>query len=453
MLKKNPKGETVLHLSVCEEEGLKYCKGIIEKFDKKNENQQQNLTVLINKTRKDGLSALHLAAKHNHPEVVEYLLGNGAKANIKSTNKLGYSPLHYAAIGGYEDCIIKLLENEKDDEAQRALLNQKSNDGETAMVLATLENEPRACELLAKTDISLQAKKHNTALTYAMYRGYYKVIETILENSDVSVLTKESVNYLQTLASETVNEHILPYFLEKYPVKDVTNNEKLIKCMLERATKRNRESNLRFMLQDNTFKSHIDKKLTNGDTMLHIALRKSNYKIALLLLNNKASINVCNDNEEYPLHLLASGDPKAALTAEFDKVSKKVLSGSKEYITTPNKSRQTPLFLATTKNNPHILKQLLNAKPKIFKKTDKDTRLSPIHFAAQYGYYDCLSVMLKNLSSVDKQVEHLRNMQPHPLFLAAEKGHLKICQLLIKKLKVSNTGFICIHFLFDFSKN
>ena len=433
---------TALHVAVLDKGCIKCCKRFIAYFIRDDATEPYSLQNFVNETNDNGESALHFAIKYNHLKIVTLLLKNGAKSNLQTTDSLGYTPLHYAADGCYTNCIEKLLGNEEDDSKGQTLLNMASREGKTALIIAAGRNCADACQKLSKTDITIIDKRDMTAISYAVINGYYVVLKTIFDNSDVSVLAIELVRKLLYLASFTANEKILIYLLDKYPIGNISGKEKLIKQMLENASNRNRFYNLKIILEhgNNIFRNHIDTKLKKGDTMLHIALRKSNYRIALLLLENNANINIKNEKGEFALHLLASSDPGkvTVFEEEYDNVCKRVMKDSRGYADYPNAKKETPLYLATNNNNHLILRQLLRKAPKIYVEEEIDYKFSPIHVAAKKGFNECLTMLLNNLCSY--QMERLKLITPHPLHLAAENGHLASCKLLISKLKVSNSN-------------
>tara|TARA_R110002050_G_scaffold71546_3_gene153792 strand:+ start:218 stop:553 length:336 start_codon:yes stop_codon:yes gene_type:complete len=54
-------------------------------------------------------TALHHAARHNHVNIADWLLKNGA--NVNSRNEYGFTPLHVASARGSLDVVKVLLSN------------------------------------------------------------------------------------------------------------------------------------------------------------------------------------------------------------------------------------------------------------------------------------------------------------------------------------------------------
>jgi ankyrin repeat protein len=85
------------------------------------------------------LTPLHLAVLHNHKDMVEYLLAQGANVNAKTST--GITPLHEAAQNGNKEITQLLLEH-------AANVNAVDNQGWTAMARAQKWGHPEIAALL-----------------------------------------------------------------------------------------------------------------------------------------------------------------------------------------------------------------------------------------------------------------------------------------------------------------
>ena len=85
------------------------------------------------------LTPLHLAVLHNHQDVVEYLLAQGADVNAKTST--GITPLHEAAQNGNKEITELLL-------ARKANVNAVDNQGWTPMARAKKWGHPEIATLL-----------------------------------------------------------------------------------------------------------------------------------------------------------------------------------------------------------------------------------------------------------------------------------------------------------------
>ena len=85
------------------------------------------------------LTPLHLAVLHNHQDVVEYLLAQGADVNAKTST--GITPLHEAAQNGNKEITELLL-------AHGANINAVDNQGWTPMARAQKWSHPEIAAFL-----------------------------------------------------------------------------------------------------------------------------------------------------------------------------------------------------------------------------------------------------------------------------------------------------------------
>ena len=92
MYAKNEIGDTTLHLAA-RHGHLKMAEYLITKG-------VPVLQLLLNSKNKYGVTPLHLAVKEGHQKIVELFLNEGAQ--IQGQDKNGLTPLHYACIWQYE---------------------------------------------------------------------------------------------------------------------------------------------------------------------------------------------------------------------------------------------------------------------------------------------------------------------------------------------------------------
>uniref|UniRef100_A0A670I346 Uncharacterized protein n=1 Tax=Podarcis muralis TaxID=64176 RepID=A0A670I346_PODMU len=126
----------------------------------------------INAVNSEDETLLHIAAAHGHTEIIDYLIGRGAKLEVK--DKKGRTPLHRAAERGH-------------GEAVKMLLQLGAN-------MYTLDQE---------------GKKLLTPLHVASYKGHVEVAQKLLRRkANVNVKDKQAKTALH-LAAEAGNPHKL----------------------------------------------------------------------------------------------------------------------------------------------------------------------------------------------------------------------------------------------------
>jgi len=118
-------------------------------FDSRQEDLAQRQMCIIraliaqgadaNQKDKLGETPLHYAAEHGSRLVAELLITNGANVNIKNNN--GETPLHCATFWGYRQMVKLLI-------ASGADIAAKTNEGQTALDIATQQDYPGLGDLL-----------------------------------------------------------------------------------------------------------------------------------------------------------------------------------------------------------------------------------------------------------------------------------------------------------------
>jgi len=157
--------------------------------------------------RREGYTALVLAAKDGHIDIVRWLLEAGANPNIPSN--AGMTALIHAAGGGYTEMVTELLDHEAEPNAQtkngltalmaaaidghsdnvHALLDRKANpdactkDGKTALLWAVFNGHLKVVKALLDggADVNARLNTGETSLMGAAYHGYKQMIEWLFE--------------------------------------------------------------------------------------------------------------------------------------------------------------------------------------------------------------------------------------------------------------------------------
>ena len=108
-----------------------------------------------------GTPMLCIAARSGRKNMIEWLVERGAEINAISKDR-GYSPVMDAVWKSSLDIVDLLIKLGAD-------LNIVSNDGQTALIVATGASNPRICELLVKNgaDPNFKDKMGMSSLEYA----------------------------------------------------------------------------------------------------------------------------------------------------------------------------------------------------------------------------------------------------------------------------------------------
>lgn len=211
---------------------------------------------------------LHLSS-FDDPGVTKKLLENNADPKIKDLN--GNIPLHLAAKYGCRRAILYLLE------ADNNLIDDINNIGHTPLLLALINKHYRAATILL-------LKGANPNYVIANGFGYMSFLFLVADNPK---LTKLFVNRGLNLS-----------------LKDTEN-----RTLIHLAALWNRSNSLKYLLNHCIDINCIDTR--NGNTALHVAAEKNNYKvIEVLLICSKINTEIKNNQGNTPLALAILKDNK-----------------------------------------------------------------------------------------------------------------------------------------------
>ena len=120
-------------------------------------------------------SALFSATKAGNRAMVELLLSRGANVNANQQDMEKNTPLHIAAMHGYQAVIEVLLANKAD-------VNAQTRSGYTPLLLAAQRNNPKILSLLLehKADVNARSNEGETPLTIAATAGQLENVKLLL---------------------------------------------------------------------------------------------------------------------------------------------------------------------------------------------------------------------------------------------------------------------------------
>jgi ankyrin repeat protein len=122
---------------------------------------------LVSAKDKMGMTPLHVAAKNDRKDVVEFLLENGADINAKDSNG-EFSPLDLALSCYHYMDVVELLVSKGAD------VNTRSKQGLTPLEEAAMRGQKDAAGLLITkgADVNARDSKGNTPLLWALLMGH-----------------------------------------------------------------------------------------------------------------------------------------------------------------------------------------------------------------------------------------------------------------------------------------
>ncbi|XP_023247906.1 E3 ubiquitin-protein ligase MIB1 isoform X2 [Copidosoma floridanum] len=163
----------------------------------------------------EGDTPLHDAISKKRDDMLALLLDHAA--DITLTNNNGFNALHHAALRGNPSAMRVLLSKLP----RPWIVDEKKDDGYTALHLAALNNHVEVAEQLARTgkaDLDLQNVNLQTALHLAVERQHTQIVRLLVrEGANLNVADKDG----DTPLHEALRHHTLSQLRQLQDVQDV----------------------------------------------------------------------------------------------------------------------------------------------------------------------------------------------------------------------------------------
>ena len=301
-------------------------------------------------------TALHVAARKGHTEVVKELLKNNAHIDAHDEN--GTTPLIKAVRNYKYDVVRILLENKAD-------VNVQNQFGESALFYAVKNRKIEIVDELLKNGASADVIAKNGRYFYEE-NGILEesALHIAISNNDldiVKLLLKNGASPSHTTSHEDFN------FQREGDDSEETALHHAVRC-----------GNLEIVREILKFaKDCLDEKTVKGKTALHYAVENGKVEIVSELLKHGADINARCDEWDEPDDFFSNHDYNS-----------------------------TPLFLALEYGHVLVAKELL-AHPNIdlnlrFGENDETV----LHMAILKGYTSLVKLILENGHDIDFSIEN-----------------------------------------------
>jgi len=238
----------------------------------------------INLKDKSGSTALHDAARKGHESVVKILIKHGT--NIDEKRNRGKTPLHVAVENNHENIVKLILENEGN-------VNSKNEYGDTPLHIAV--NKSVDLELIKLLlDNGADLENHNSAektpLFQTLWEGKIDIAKLLLKHGAKKDGKTDDMSYLHWAASMGQRE-MVELFLEQG--LDVNNkNDKYGFTPLHWASRNGKVEMVQFLILKG---ADINAKASDGETPLHFAAKKGHKNVVKKLLEANANVNVVSN--------------------------------------------------------------------------------------------------------------------------------------------------------------
>lgn len=238
--------------------------------------------------------------------------------------------------------------------------------------------------------------------------GKASLLEELLpEAREANQLTENTLSLCLQKASDKGHEKIVRTLLANGARTNIASGKGL--APLTRAAQRNHLNIVKILLEHGADPEATDR---DGRTNLTSASLRNNIEVVKTLLANHANVNAQDHEHRNVLHILASDDTPHKLDADEEAQGK-----------SSKKSRHPRRWGAE-------IIQVLLATGIDVDLQDKSGR-TPIQWAAVTGKQELLSLLLSRPTSQRPNVHACNQRRKTALHLAAERGHLEACQVLL----------------------
>jgi len=321
-------------------------------------------------------TALHLASRWGHVEVIRTLLDNGADADAR--NKSKSTPLHMASTGGHVEAVRLLLERGADatiddDQGMEAILLAYQG-GHTKIARVFLEfghgggyvqddinewpplnralfegNIELTCDLLERgADLTVQADGELSPLQAASLGGHTEAIRVLLEHG-VEMTARN--DYGSPLHLASLAGHVEAVRILLGHGADATTTTPNGSTSLHIASFGGHIGVVRILLQHG-----LDPTTQNDDgrTSLHMTLTGGYVEIARLFLGRGADADARASDGRTPLHFAASRGHMEAVCFLLERGVD---------VTAQDRDGYTPLYYASKSGHVEVSRVLLEHSP------------------------------------------------------------------------------------------
>lgn len=375
---------------------------------------------------------VEMVAKHNYVPLMKKLMDSKTRIRITQSNIVG--ALFIASKEGFEQIIEELIKENKN------LINAVDDLGNTPVMVATESGNLAAVKMLIEkfsADLTLRNNFRETVYDLAMRQNSIDLLKYLMDQTKSDHMLNPV--YLHSAAASGDIEK-LDFILSAGPklLESDTNDN----TIFHTAAAHNANEVLRYYL-------HKDDDLTDlqnidGETPLHVSVRKGNLECVKTLLSMYARVDIGDKKNQNPLHVAVS----SSLASE-EIVSLLVERMKETYETLVNEqdcSGNTALHLAAFYRREELMELLIDVDPEV-ENTDGETAL---HIAVRSGTTREVRTLLKLFYNSKKRNVDKKDEKGHTaLFKSIEVGEYEKFEMLLRHradltLKGSD-GSTCMH--------
>lgn len=375
---------------------------------------------------------LHVAVVNDCPKVVSFLIQLGADLNIKNRDNI--TPMHTAVSCNRVEIIALLMKHGVE-------LDVKDRNNETPLLIATKQGTVETIAAFVENGFDINRYSFDlTLLHMAVSFSKFKLVEYLIEsgadpNAKTALEHLHSLHLIATQRREGIQVNaaeslkVLDYLVEKGANVNCTEHVQdspLAVSMLE--------GFLKFAKAIIAHGAKINGRLQCGNSLFHLAVM-TNRNIIVTYLEFGGDYTMRNPLGHTPYHLairenvelnfikrfIHTGCPYNQMTNIWSDVVKKVNNQE----TTKFFDAQRLFFKGVSENNLKLVKT--SVKMGAISTGCSEEMKHPLHFVVSKGYESLVGYLLENHCFPNS----LNTEGETPLQIAARKGNLNICSMLL----------------------
>ena len=388
------------------------------------------------------LTALHLACRGGHKDVVDVLLRHGASPDLRDNH--GYSPLHHACRAGRANVLPPLLARVKEAYSDRGaaaetLLSEACGHGNAEVVHCLINLMPNILVNAQGPPAVHEACRYGQCDTLKILLEHSFPVDAPQETGDDKGETPLHV------ASRDGHDSTVEMLIQYGAAVDVANSRGDLPLHL--ACRHNRVGAAKALLEKGA--ADVETKDSLGRTALHIAADQGFDGLVTLLVESKADVNARDSEQNTPLVLARSHREVDILLANKADHSIRNSKGrtllhdvcswgqertvrslllAKADTEARDGSGQTPLMNAcrARKNGVSIARLLLESGADVG--AADDAGATPVQLACSRGDVELTRLFIPHGARLDS-----RDSEGHtPLHTACGEGHAEVAATLLR---------------------
>ncbi|CAF4384462.1 unnamed protein product, partial [Rotaria sp. Silwood2] len=436
---------------VAQTDDIKRLKDILNELDHYKESTTKTEVLNMGYRTLDNLTALSIAAGKKHKSITE-ILAKCCEVDVNKASLSGITPILMVVEFGWPDILDILLQRGAvvDPTPSGKLAEDNKIAGSTPLIGATKYNHPECVKRLLAyhANPNHQNQSGISALMLAAEQGYFECVKLLVQaGADLELAPNGPSALKMNLCGRTplfcaVKEgrtDIVKYLLDRGANPRVQNHYGVSALWI--ASRKGMLQIVELLLNAGAethvapFGNQANKLNITGWTPLYAAMKSRKFDVVKLLLKRDADPNAVTKLGSTPF-LLASE------ICDLDIIEACVKAGadldfapSGSDADNLNITGQTALFMATLKDRVDIAKFLIGKEADV--NVQNRYGISPLLLCAESGNQELVQALIEagayvNITPTGDLAEEKFLAGQTPLFGAAKRGHVEICEYLIK---------------------